>query len=267
MPANSIFSEEAVQAHTEILKPENYHRKEVFEKLIDRICESVTFHTIGGILHQGLTTELVKSFDGYEGILEDVQLCMVNLWVQAQHKSELPTILVCGQYVPAVCPFYSADMSLIPYFDFTLPIHSPYEEGLFDSIYQDWIRNLEDEVERVKMAEPESAVRSMKKRLFEHVRTRLLYYYNTRNHLEAIGVPYSNTKLRVKFKSPTKGARVMYTPIYNYSPQYANGLTSPATAYMDPGTYELRISPATGLQKKEPNPYGIHHSQTIIMTV
>ncbi|HCH4001839.1 hypothetical protein [Vibrio parahaemolyticus] len=260
MPVNHILSEEAVNAHEKLLESRNYRDKAFFDELIDCICSSVTHSTLDCILVGTLNDKLVQSFGIYGGLLEDVRVNMINLWIQTDLKSDLPTVQVCGEYVPAVWP--------INVFDLYRNARSSQDHYWSLSYsYANWLDDLKEKEESVEMAYFENAVRSMKERLRAHVKDRLVHYYNLGSQLEAIGTPYLNNLLQVKFKSRTCGARVMYTPLYNYSPQYTNGFTSPATANMDPGTYELRIFPANGSQRIEPHPYGIHQSQTVRLTV
>lgn len=266
MSRKNILTESAVEAHTEILLPENYRNQQRFEDLIEQISQSVTEAFTQTIIEKEISNELVESFNSYDGILDDTRLDMVNLWMQSYYVHKVPTVSVCEKHVPAVCPFnISFPMTSRQYlFDNDYFRHGG---NLNPEFYQGWLKSIEDEEEVVETVEPEAAVESMKERLLKQVKIRLSHYYNTRINFEAIGIPYSSTKLQVTFKSSTSGARVVYTPIYCYSPQSTNGLTSPVTAFMDPGTYELRIVPTTGRKRKEPGQFGIHKSQTIQMTI
>ena len=217
MPRKNILSEDAVEAHTEILLPDNYRERKRCEGLLGRISKSIS-DTITQVILEGTNrggideligmSELFESFNSYEGILDDTRLDMVNLWMQARSKNNIPTVPVCDKLVPAVFPYHS----LLLHRYLTNYIDDRFYN--FHIAYERWNERIREEEDIVEMETPENAVESMEGRLLEHVKARLSHYYNIRVNLEAIGIPYSSTKLQVKFCSPTLGARVMYTTNY-----------------------------------------------------
>lgn len=260
MLGSNWLSENSLFAHDEILRSGEQLNPERFNNNIHIISQDVLDNIVQKVYSVQHDMAFYESFCIFGNVLDDLRKNIANLiWMAVSQQNSIPTSIVCGEYVPMIFPFSSENFS---YQSFNV-VHL----GSYKVEMDEWLENSNNQ--DIRYVNLENAINSMMDRLRDHLFKRINYFYKNILRNQALGTPYTTTPLlRIKINSPTKSARVLYTPIYCNSPQRTNGLTSPIYTDMGPAEYEFRvIKSKSGYDRTEPGSFDIKKSDTIDLTV